>query len=179
MKLYSRLLCILFLGLACLHLHAETWYIRSDGGSRFSTEVRNGQCDGKADARYPGHGTNQHCAFNDYRYLYDDRSYGGWSKHKWVISGGDTVIIDNTKQWRVGFDHGGSGADPWCMGGDGPYACSNPKIPAGTPSQHTRILGRNYQTCNQSNMSQLFGGFGVGVVLNLGGAQYVDVACLE
>src|SRR5258705_669046 len=66
-----------------------TWYIRPDGGSRFSANQSQGQCDGKADTAYPGIGTNQHCAFNDYRFLWDDRSYGN---HGWAIAGGRTVI---------------------------------------------------------------------------------------
>ncbi len=50
-----------------------------------------GQCDGLADAAYPGSGVDQHCAFGDYRFLWDDQSYGN---HAWVIAGGDTVIVD-------------------------------------------------------------------------------------
>ena len=76
-----------------------TWYIRPDGGTRFDSNNPNGQCDGQADAQYPGSGVNQHCAFNDFRDLYEDGSYTygnsfpGWG---WVISGGDTVIIKGT-----------------------------------------------------------------------------------
>jgi Putative Ig domain len=152
-----------------------TWYIRSDGGTRYSSNQPNGQCDGKGDAPYSGSGTNQHCAFGDYRYLWDDQSYGNSA---WVISGGDTVIIRNGP-WRVGFNQGASPNDAWCVGGNGPFACGNPTIPAGTATQHTRILGENYGSCSQSNMTQIFGGFGLGTVLNMGGAQYVDVQCLE
>jgi hypothetical protein len=165
-------LLVVFIGLP---LFGETWYIRHDGGTRYSSSMTSGQCDGKADAPYPGSGKNKHCAFKDYRYLWDDQSYGN---SKWVIAGGDTVIIRNGP-WRVGFNQGSDAKDAWCVGGNGPFSCGNPTIPAGTPTQHTRILGENYASCNQSNMTQLYGGFGVGVVLNLGGAQYVDVQCLE
>ncbi|WP_433966274.1 hypothetical protein [Tunturiibacter gelidiferens] len=60
-----------------------------------------------------------------------------------------------------------------------------PPIPAGTASQHTRILGENYASCNsggvtnRSQLTQIFGGFGVTEALNLTGAKYVDVECLE
>ncbi len=158
-----------------------TWYIRPDGGSRYSANQPLGQCDGKADVAYSGSGTNQHCAFNDYRYLYDDKSYGNSA---WVIAGGDTVIIRGGP-WRVGFNQGTSSNDVWCYGGSGNNACTNPTIPAGTPTQHTRILGENYASCsagnttNKSMLTEIFGGFGVGTPMNLAGAQYVDVQCLN
>ncbi|HEV2619782.1 MAG TPA: hypothetical protein VGU23_07575, partial [Acidobacteriaceae bacterium] len=73
----------------------------------------------------------------------------------------------------------------WCYGGQGPYACTNPTIPSGTANRHTRILGENYASCangnetNRSKLTQIFGGFGAWDALNLAGAQYVDVECLE
>jgi len=170
-----------------------TWYIRPDGGTRYSANLTSGQCDGKADVAYSGTGTNQHCAFNDYRYLWDDWSYG---KRAWVIAGGDTVIVrgcvanaenGNTNDCRVGFDLPSSagGGYTWCVGGNGSGDCSNPSIPSGTTSQHTRILGQNYASCSvgnavdKSKLTQIFGGYGVYDTLNLNGAQYVDVQCLE
>ena len=152
-----------------------TWYVRPDGGSRYSARTTSGQCDGQADAAYTGVGTNQHCAFNDYRYLWDDRSYGNSS---WVIAGGDTVLLRGGP-WRVGFDQGTSPNDVWCSGGNGPFACVNPTIPAGTAAQPTRILGENYAGCSATNKTQIFGGYGVWMALNLGGAQNVKVECLE
>jgi hypothetical protein len=158
-----------------------TWYIRPDGGTRYSANQTQGQCDGKADVAYSGTGTNQHCAFNDYRYLWDDRSYGN---DAWVIAGGDTVILRGGP-WRVGFNQGQSPNDVWCSGGYGNNACINPPIPAGTPTQHTRILGENYASCStgnsmsKSSLTQIFGGYGVWMALNLSGAQYVDVQCLD
>lgn len=163
---------------------ATTWYIRADGGTRYSNHATSGQCDGQADAAYPGKGVNQHCAFNDYRYMWDDQATYGAYNPAW--QGGDTVILDNTKQWRVGFSQGTSPGDPWCVGQNGPYYCHNPVIPAGTAQQHTRILGRNYASCSTSTnqpdpskMTQIFGGFGLDMVINLTGAQFVDVECLE
>ncbi len=176
-----RLLLTLLFILSALPLSGETWYVRRDGGSRYSEKVRSGQCDGKADAAYRGSGVNQHCAFNDFRYLYDDRSYGNSA---WVIAGGDTVIIRNGP-WRIGFDQGASANDVWCAGGSGRQGCTGPTIPAGTAEHHTRILGENYASCgtstttDKSKLTQLFGGFGLGPVLNLGGAQFVDVQCIE
>ena len=181
MKIRHEILWTLLLVMAALPLSGETWYIRHDGGTRYSAKAPQGQCDGRADTAYHGKGVNQHCAFNDFRYLYDDRSYGNSA---WVIAGGDTVIVRNGP-WRIGFNQGTSANDPWCAGGNGRQACSNPPIPAGKPNQHTRILGENYASCgsatttDKSKLTQLFGGFGLGTVVNMGGAQYVDMQCIE
>ena len=183
-RTFSFLFVALFLMLSKA-ASANTWYIRADGGTRYSANASDGQCDGQADAAYPGKGVNQHCAFNDYRFLWDDQhTYG---KVGWVIAGGDTVILDNTKQWRVGLDTDGT-TNPWptwSWGGNGTFAAINPTVPAGTAQQHTRILGRNYASCSAGNqpdptkMTQIFGGHGVWQALHLTGAQYVDVQCLE
>jgi hypothetical protein len=143
-----------------------------------------GQCNGLANAPYPGSGVNQPCAFNDLRFLWDDQTSGNSA---WVISGGDTVIIGGGP-WRVGWDAAsGQGAgNTWCNGSaNGNSGCYNPTIPAGTAGQHTRILGQNYASCstgnttNNSSLTQIFGGFGVGEAINLAGAKYVDLECLE
>jgi len=177
-----------------------SWYIRPDGGTRYSSNVAAGQCDGKADVAYSGSGTNQHCAFNDFRYLWDDNS-GAVGQGVWVIAGGDTVIVrgctalagqqnPSNPGCRIGWDHStGSGPDSsWCYA-VGSYGCFNPPIPAGTASQHTRILGQNYAACNaagatnpklyESNLTQIFGGFSTFYTLNLENTSYVDVQCLE
>jgi hypothetical protein len=178
----SRFLLSLLLLLVALPLSGETWYVRRDGGTRYSERVKTGQCDGKSDTPYRGKGVNQHCAFGDYRYLWDDQSY---NNDAWVIAGGDTVIVRGGP-WRVGWDAAtGKGAGyTWCLGG-GISGCTNPTVPAGTPAQHTRILGENYANCangdktDRSRLTQIFGGFGLPAPLNLSGAQYVDVECLE
>ena len=56
------------------------------------------------------------------------RRYGHYSG--WTVAG-----------WRR------AGHEPesvWCNGLGNPYGCNNPTIPAGTATQHTRILGENY-----------------------------------
>lgn len=176
---------------------STTWYIRPDGGTRYSSNTTSGQCDGKHDAPYPGSGTNQPCAFNDFRFMWDDQSYGN---DAWVMAGGDTVIIEGcasnpnqpesySPHCRIGFDNNtGAGAGyTWCVGGSGPYSCSNPTIPSGTPTAHTKIYGacavtgtcNTGNSTNRSSLTVLYGGFGVGSVLNLSAAQYVDVQGLE
>jgi hypothetical protein len=96
-----------------------------------------------------------------------------------VISGGDTVILRGGP-WRIGWDSNtGPGAGyTWCFGADN-IGCTNPTVPAGTATQHTRILGENFGACSATNKTQIFGGYGVYTALNLSGAQYVDVECME
>ena len=161
-----------------------TWYVRPDGGTRYSSNVTAGQCDGKGDSAYPGSGVNQHCAFNDVRMLYTDGSYTtgttfpGWG---WVIAGGDTVIIRGSigagVSYRIGMDWGSQVS--FGIAGSAP-ASGMPPPPSGTASQHTRILGENYGSCtSQSARTQLYGGSGAGAVMALNGSSYVDVACLD
>jgi hypothetical protein len=182
MKFARWTLWLLLAVMVSLPLSGETWYIRKDGGTRYSTRATTGQCDGKADAPYRGKGTNQHCAFSDFRYLWDDQTY---NNDAWVIAGGDTVIVRDGP-WRIGWDAAtGKGAGyTWCLGG-GTSGCGNPPIPSGTAAHHTRILGENYANCgtdtatDKSKLTQIFGGFGIGVALNLGDAQYLDIQCIE
>ncbi len=190
---WLKAVCMLILfGCAELQLSATTWYVRPDGGTRYSTNVRNGQCDGLADAPYPGHGKNQHCAFKDYRYLYQDgshtdgTSFPGWG---WVIHGGDTVILRGSIATGVSYRVGAAPPSQssycdandvcWGLGGD-IYRSYNPPIPSGTPAQHTRILGENYAACSaRTARTQLHGGNGLDYVLNLTNTSYVDIGCLD
>ncbi len=164
----------------------KTWYVLPSGGPRYSaTNNSTGDsCSGSANAAMvTGGGPNQACGFNDVRYLWTD---GGSMYGNWAISGGDTVIIANTYPsgqtgWRIGA---GSATSGWFNGYAGVDATMtgsyNPVIPAGTSSQHTRILGANFSNCSAASAkSQIFGGFSVSGVLNLESTQYVDVECLE
>jgi hypothetical protein len=188
-RLVLRVICAFLLG-TCLPLSATTWYVRRDGGTRHSSLSSKGQCDGKTDAAYPGKGTNQHCAFNDVRWLWQDGSYSanapfpGWG---WVIAGGDTVIIRGSigtgVSWRVGWNNANGAADPdgfyYGIQGD-PYNSGAPPPPSGTATQHTRILGENFASCHSASAkTQIHGGWAVLNVLNLSGSSYVDVACLD
>jgi hypothetical protein len=198
MPLRSRIFWLLMIVMAASPLWAKTWYVRPDGGTRYSENVPSGQCDGTADAPYAGHGTNRHCAFKDFRYMWDDQS-GRVGAGRWVMSGGDTVILrgcsaskqtnPSNPDCRIGWDGPTGGeSNNWCYG-VGSYTCFNPPIPAGTPAQHTRILGQNYASCNAngatnpkqyaSNLIQLFGGFSLTYTFNLQDTQYVDIQCIE
>jgi hypothetical protein len=86
-KLSCRTLWLLLVMMVSAPLFGKTWYVRPGGGTRYSSKVTSGQCDGRADAPYSGKGANQHCAYNDFRYLWDDDS-GGVGQGAWVIAGG-------------------------------------------------------------------------------------------
>src|SRR5580704_7401511 len=192
---------LVFLALICVQpLSATTWFVRPDGGARYSPKAPKGHCDGKADVAYPGSGVNRHCAFNDVRYMWMDGTYGN---SQWVMAGGDTLVIrgcaalpsqqnPDAPHCRIGWDKatGNDAENFWCAGLNTAWGCSMPPPPNGTATQHTRILGAcayGTYSCNpvigypytNNNLTQLFGGFGSGAVMYLSGASYVDVEGLE
>ncbi len=185
-----RGVCLLLMGCLCPSMFAATWYVRPDGGTRYSSNLPKGQCDGKTDAAYPGRGVNRHCAFNDVRWLYTAGVYStgiGVNGYGWVIAGGDTVIIRGSigtgVSYRIGWQNKNQAQDNnnifWGLPGD-PYDSGMPVPPSGTATQHTRILGENWQSCHAASAkTQLHGGYGVFTVLDLRGAKYVDVGCLD
>lgn len=185
---------------------AQTWYVRADGGTRFSSNATAGQCNGKFDAAYPGTGTNQNCAFSEVRHLWDDDS-GAVFNGAWVIAGGDTVVIrgclananqvnPSNPNCRIGWDNGSGGGSTnlWCQF-VGNTICYNPPIPVGDATHHTKILGGcafGTYTCTPigtnsamngypwtTNEVQLFGGFGLQYTFNVQATAYVDIEGIE
>lgn len=159
--------------LAACALQAGTWYVRPDGGDR-------SQCNGQVDAPYPGGGSNRPCAFKHPFYLFtkDPPLSGAADNPSWVISGGDTVVIKNG-EYRIGYktnEQHGYWNFTGCRGDA--FSCYNPPVPAGTPEQPTRIVGEQWSS-GCASMPKLVGGIGVGAVLNLGGAKWVEVNCLD
>jgi hypothetical protein len=165
---------------------ANTWYVNGSGGSRYSVNNPAGLCDGTSAAAPVGTTPNQHCAFNDIRYLWSDGSYTtdtgvGAPVWGWIGQSGDTYLIDcpagNT--WcRIG-QNGPNTGDYFGLAGN-PYAAGAPTPPSGTATAHTRLLGLNYASCAApSAKAQINGGYGVGEVLSLAGASYVDVQCID
>ncbi len=150
---------------------AKTWYVRPDGGTRYSGSIPSGQCNGTTDAAYPGSGVNQPCALSDPRYLFSD---GTNQPYAWVIAGGDTVLLRGGP-WRIGQNSGVS-----CQQfGNG---CSSdnafiPPPPAGTAAQPTSIRGENYANC--TTKTQLFGGYTVNGIFSLRDTNHVQLQCLE
>jgi hypothetical protein len=177
----KRIACLLMILLVQSQLAwCATWYVRKDGGTRYSAGHTGGQCDGQADVAYPGKGTKQHCAFGDVRWLYDAQD---GKPRVWVIAGGDTVIIRDGP-WRIGHDQGATNNDVWCKNGnDNNQTCYIPAPPAGTAAQHTVIEGENcISECpdptgigpDVTKITELYGGFGLFHVLDLNSTSFVD-----
>jgi hypothetical protein len=198
----KRILFLLLMLIPCPSF-ATTWYIRADGGTRYSSAETSGQCNGQYDRSYAdtgGTGVNQDCAFNDVRYLWADGSYNatgafpGWG---WVIAGGDKVVVRSCIQYsaphtpisgssgscRIGYS--GPNANDYFLGKAGePQGSGMPAIPSGTLSAHTIIVGNNYEGCLSSCptgtvKTEVYGGFSVGAIFNVKGSQYVDIAGFE
>ena len=183
----TRTACLALVFLVCPALFGSTWYVRPDGGTRYTKTNPAGQCDGTADAAFSGSGTDRHCAFKDVRFLWTDGSYttdqtGADGKWKWIGSGGDTYLIRGSIADHVSYRVGANGPGPkdsFGLAGN-PYGAGAPLPPAGSIGAHTRILGGNFASCAApAAKTQLHGGYGVSNVLNLAGASYVDVACLD
>ncbi|MCL2659505.1 MAG: hypothetical protein FWD64_03185 [Acidobacteriaceae bacterium] len=141
------------------------WFIRPDGGDRK-------QCTGEVDAPYHGKGTMQPCAFRHPYYLFTNDEYN--NKH-WVVEGGDTILIHGGP-YRMGYK-GPAARDYWGSCPGDPFGCTMPPIPSGTPGHPTRLLGEDHGACKQK--TQLYGGYGLGTVINLAGAKNVEIECLE
>jgi len=189
----------------------QTWYVRQDGAGRYdAARVSAGftgaaiGCNGLYDAAYPGSGTNQNCAFGDFRFLYDDQTYMNWPN--WVIAGGDTVIVrgcaaitansTTTGQaaglaCRIGYDFGGpcSGAGcgagyTWCYGAS---PCGIPPPPSGSSGHPTLIEGGCAPSCstgtpntttlrpNQAVLPELYALYGLNTVFDTSGTNYLTV----
>ena len=191
-----KLLAWILLILGASPAFATTWYVRPDGGTRYSTYFPTGQCNGTADASYAstgGTGVNQNCAYNDARFLWTDGEYttnpaAGYPAWGWVGAGGDTYLLRGSigtgVSYRVGWSNNSSAYDSTLglrtgIQGD-PFSSGAPVPYSGTAGQHTRILGENYANCHSASAkTQLHGGYGVNTVLPLTGTAYVDVACLD
>ena len=153
-----------------------TWYVRPDGGTPFvnTSQTPNGQCDGTHDAAYPGSGVNQPCALGDFNYLYFDQV--SHLRSKWMISGGDTVIV---RQKAGGYNPAIIQASIYSPTncGDMQY-CDVPSIPSGSMLRPTRILGENYGSCHGDSAKTLLNVWGRAGI-NVRGSQFVEVSCFE
>lgn len=159
-----------------------TWYVHQLGGTGFSAALPTGQCDGLADVDYPGSGTNQHCAFNDVRFLWQD---GVNLVNNWKLKGQDTAIIrgsvTNGVSYRIGPGQLGnncSGGLCWGLTNIGNSGMPNP--PDGITGHKTHILGGNFGSCHSDgDRTQLSGGDSIGSVISLFGSAHVDVQCID
>lgn len=147
----------------CTGAAAETYYIRMDGGSSL-------QCDGLADAPYPGTGTDLPCAWNHPFWAVEDL----YVSPTWRINGGDTIII-YPGSYMLGYGAPNTETcDP-----QGAFACALPPLPGGYDADHpTRILGMGWdQGC--PNPPEIWGTERIHQMLDLTGTSNATIACLE
>ena len=152
----------------------RTWYVRPSGGTIYSVNNTSGQCDGVGDTDYSGSGINQHCAAVDLQALWIN---GGI----WVIAGGDVVIVrQNTAPGYRNGPTNAAGTTPIYCNTVGNQNCYMPSVPAGSTGNPTQILGENYASCvADSSKTNMFGGFGVKWIFNLGSTHDVTVQCFN
>lgn len=166
-----RLFIFLFFILNVNTAWGATYYVRNDGSTATN-------CTGLADAAYDGSGTGEACAW---RSLATALPRTGA-----LISGGDTVIIDNVDrvgsgqaQYEIGYNGADIVHDGTCFNG-ADYDCTMSAIPAGTLGNETKIYGKGYASCSTMTVSekaQLWGSSRVKTVLI--GSNYVDIRCLD
>jgi hypothetical protein len=153
-------LAALLLALAAPSAFATTWFVRADGGDAT-------QCTGRADAAYPGTGTNQACAF---KHPFFAMPPGGTPK----LVGGDTLII-GSGSYMMGLGAPGSAL----CGAGWSYDCRMPRIPSGpSAAQPTRILGAGHDT-GCAAAPELWGTERTARIIDLNGSSNVDIQCLE
>jgi hypothetical protein len=138
---------------------AATFHVRADGGTPE-------QCTGKADAAYPGSGTNQACAW----------------KHPFIalppgktprIAGGDTLVV-GPGNYMMGIGAPGSEG----CSSSAAYDCHLGKIPSGpSATAPTRILGKDHASCSAA--PQLWGTERAYTIFDLRGSSNVEIACFE
>lgn len=157
-------------------LAADTWYIRTDGGT-------SAQCTGKVDAAYPGKGEAQPCAFSNPFWLWtnDPASNKAAETPKWKIAGGDTVLI-KAGTYGMGWKSPAFDVSSWwnytgCRGNN--HGCYNPPIPSGSPGAPTRIVGEGWDKGCPAPVAVLSGRGATNTPLSVMDAAHVEVGCLE
>jgi hypothetical protein len=169
-RFFTRLLVILAAVLAApLATAATTYYIRTDGGSFL-------QCTGKVDAKYPGSGSNQACAWHHpFDALPPNTDISPPTPAR--IAGGDTVIIE-PGSYEMGLNAPGAKTTyPGCNPSFS-YDCHMQSIPSGTAAQPTRILGQGWDS-GCSVKPQLWGSEHSSEVILMQNNANVQISCLE
>ena len=150
---------------------ASTYYVRDDGSTATN-------CTGLADTPYDGSGTGEACAWRS--------PATALPRSGALISGGDTLIIDNVShsgggqaKYEIGLGAPDIATDGTCYS-QANYACEMAAIPAGTPGNETKIYGKGYASCSAMTVNQKAQLWGSGRLENvLTGSNYVDIRCLD
>lgn len=153
----------------------NTYFVRPDGGTRWSTNVTTGQCNGTANVAYSGTGVNQNCSWNNPMYAFTDESSA--SVYTGALQGTDTLIIaPSTVPYPVGTKS--DGVTGWITNDAGAMA-----MQSGSVLHPTRILGSNFGSCqadmhDAGNRSSLIG-HATGNIIDVRGAQNFQISCLD
>lgn len=142
---------------------AATFHVRTDGGDEE-------QCNGRADAAYPGSGTGLDCAWKHPNYALP-------TSDSPRIDGGDTLII-GPGEYMIGWGSTGLSTRSSRCDRSAPYDCYPAAPPSGKPGARTRILGAGHDTGCKAP-PKLWGTERVDLVLNLQDADHVEIGCLE
>ncbi|MFC2172595.1 choice-of-anchor Q domain-containing protein [Acidobacteriota bacterium] len=138
----------------------STYYVRPQGGDR-------SQCNGLADADYPGSGSGLDCAFNHPFIALPP--FGNP-----VLQGGDRLIIA-PGAYRMGL---GAPGTEGCEE-EGAFDCMMPPIPSGlSANQPTCIVGAGWDK-GCPDPPELYGVERTWSILDLTGSRHVNVACLD
>ena len=141
-------------------LTGTVYYVRPDGGDPQ-------QCNGLADAPYPGSGQAQPCAWDHpFRAL----PPGGQP----VLAGGETLVV-GAGSYQMGFGAPGSEScdEP------GSFGCTMPPLPSGPDTAHpTQLLGAGWDS-GCSDPPELWGSGRPWFILDLTDSSNVDVGCFE
>ncbi|MDI9240382.1 right-handed parallel beta-helix repeat-containing protein [Lysobacter sp. LF1] len=142
---------------------ATTYYVRTDGGN-------DEQCNGRADAPYPGSGSKLDCAWSHPNYALpaNDRPR---------IDGGDTLII-GPGEYMIGWGSPGLSQNSLRCDRSSLYDCYLGSPPSGKADARTRILGAGHDSGCKAP-PKLWGTERSELVLNLQDADHVEVGCLE
>lgn len=141
---------------------ATTYHVGLTGG----TGTR---CNGSSSASDPGSGTNQNCAFNHPAWAIGATGTSG------VMVAGDTLQFDDTGPYMIGY---GMPNTSGCVDVSA-YNCLLNGLPAGTDSSHlTNIWGPNKGNSNGTKV-QLWGTQRVFQVLDISGANHIDIESIE
>jgi hypothetical protein len=139
-----------------------TYHVRPDGGDRT-------QCNGLANAPYPGSGTQQNCAWRHPFFALD-------ASGNWMLRGGDTLLI-HRGSYRMGYGEGDLPEDMCHQ--NYPWDCHLPPLPSGPDqSRPTRILGEGWDSGCPSP-PELWGSGRASWILDLRGTSNAVIACLE
>lgn len=161
------LVLLAFLSLTALALpaFATTFYVRTDGGT-------NVQCTGMADARYPGSGNYQACAFSHPFYALAPGAASSNYTPTSVMKPGDKLVID-AGSYMIGY--GAPGSDTTMCYTPATWGCTIASIPSGIDAAHPTVI--TGASCRVP--PQLWGTQRVSSIFDIEKAHDITISCLE